>query len=247
MTDIHSHVIWRMDDGAKRHAETVELCRIAEQSGTNTLFLTPHLMYWEEAEFLYDQREARVAELENILDEEGINLRLVKGFEILCDDDIFNIKYFKPYTLAGSRYILIEFSFDNTTEEDVTAWCKYLLSCDLVPIIAHPERYEFVLSDISAVERLSQEGVLFQLNAGSPAGMFGEEVAMTALRMLNAGYADFIGSDAHNVHLRNTDMQYCFDRYPRYADMRMAEKAVNENPDYILKDKKYVPFRKNFP
>ena len=83
MTDIHSHVIWRMDDGAKRHAETVELCRIAEQSGTDTLFLTPHLMYWEEAEFLYDQREERVAELENILEYEGINLRLVKGFEIL--------------------------------------------------------------------------------------------------------------------------------------------------------------------
>ncbi len=247
MTDIHSHVLWRMDDGAKRHAETVELCRIAEKSGTDTLFITPHLMYWEEAEFLYDQREIRTAELEGILEENGINIRLEKGFEIYCDDDIFNIRYFKPYTLCGSRYILIEFSFDNTTEEDVTAWCRYLLSCELVPIIAHPERYEFVISDIGSIERLSELGVLFQINAGSPAGMFGEAESIIALRMLNAGYVDFIGSDAHKVHLRNTDMQDCFEHYPKYADMNMVRKAVNDNPKYILNNEKYVPFRKNSP
>ena len=78
-----------------------------------------------------------------------------KGFEILCDDEIFDIKYFKPYTLNESRYILIEFDFYKTAEEDVKSWCKYLQSFGLVPIIAHPERYGFVMDDMSCLDRLS--------------------------------------------------------------------------------------------
>lgn len=245
MIDIHSHILWGLDDGARSLSESISLCSIADSAGTEILLATPHLMYWEEAEELLDRRNEQLYELGGILEEYDTQIEISPGFEILCDDDIFNIKYFKPYTLADSRYILIEFDFNRTSEEDVTAWCSYLGSFGLVPIIAHPERYGFVLSDISSIERLSRKGVLFQINAGSPAGMFGEEESIAALRMLNGGYVDFVGSDAHRIHVRNTDMAYCFEAYPSSANMSLLRKAVEENPEFILNDEKYIPNRKN--
>ena len=225
-----------MDDGSQDLPTTIELCDMAADSGTGTLFLTPHLMYWENAEKLYDKREEKFEVLSEILDEEEIPLRLAKGFEILCDDDIFDIKYFKPYTLCGSRYILIEFDFFKPTCEDVNAWCDYLKSFGLVPIIAHPERYEFFQNDYSAIDELSEKGVLFQVNSGSAAGMFGDEVQDFAVRLINCGYADFFGSDAHDLRFRNTDIAFCLDNYPFGLNEDVMEKALYINPRKIIHD-----------
>ena len=90
--DIHSHTLWGMDDGASSIESSVELCRLAHETGTDILFLTPHIVHWEDASALYDAREERARYLQNILNNEGRDLRLVKGFEILCDDDILDRK-----------------------------------------------------------------------------------------------------------------------------------------------------------
>ena len=236
MTDIHSHTLWRLDDGSPDFETTLRMCRIAADSGTDVLFMTPHIVYWKNAEQLYDRRESRFEELADALEEEDINLKIVKGFEVLCDDEIFNIKYFKPYTLANSRYILIEFDFYKTDEDDAAVWCDYLKSYSLVPIIAHPERYEFVINDISSIERLSRDGVLFQINAGSPLGFFGEREAVAALRMLKSGYVDFLGSDAHSDRSRNTDMVSLIEEYPDFVDREYIERITHINPEKILND-----------
>ncbi|MBE6749466.1 MAG: hypothetical protein E7557_09625 [Ruminococcaceae bacterium] len=232
--DMHSHTLWGMDDGARDLETSVELCRLAHETGTDYLFLTPHIINWEDAGALYDAREERAEYLQNIIHSEGIDLSLVKGFEILCDDDIFGIKYFEPYTLNNSKYILIEFNFHRTTEDDVNAWCDYLISCGLVPVIAHPERYEFVKNDISVIERLSNKGCLFQMNCGSAVGVFGDKECNVALKMLFAGYVDFIGSDAHDLRWRNTDMYYFLRDYPEDLSDEILEKALKENPLKVL-------------
>lgn len=241
--DIHSHTLWDIDDGAENFREAFDLCFIAEETGTQTLFVTPHLMYWDRVDNLYDKRERKVEELAEKLEDVDSVLTLKKGFEIFCDDDIFNIKYFKPYTLADSRYILIEFDFFKTMEADVLSWCKYLRSFGLVPIIAHPERYGFVQSDISCIERLSDLGVLFQINAGSPAGMFGIAEEGVSCAMINNGFADFIGSDAHDSYARNTDISGCIEQYPEFVDLNAVKRATLENAVNIIEDKAFYPER----
>ena len=236
--DIHSHTLWDIDDGSSDIDETIVLCDLAVRSGTEQLFLTPHLMYWETAEDLLDERDSKIEHLSEILEEEEIELKIHKGFEILCDDDIFGIKYFKPYTLCDSRYILIEFDFFKTEVDDVISWCKYLISFGLVPIIAHPERYQFFISENDAIDRLSDMGVLFQINSGSAAGMFGSEVKKFAEKMINKGYADFVGSDAHGLRMRNTDMDYCFNNYSDEVDMELLELAYSINPLKLINDEK---------
>ncbi len=244
--DIHSHTLWGIDDGARDFRETLEMCECAEDCNTSTLFLTPHLIYWDQAEELCDERDEKVDELCDELDDRCFSLEIIKGFEILCDDEIFDIKYFKPYTLNESRYILIEFDFFKTTEEDVFSWCKYLRSFGLVPIIAHPERYGFVADNISCLDRLSEIGALFQINAGSPVGAFGDMEMDIACKMLGAGYADFVGSDAHRIDVRNTDMLSMFEEYPYNITDADIELISRINPEYILKDKKICPKRKKY-
>ena len=246
MIDIHSHSLWGLDDGSRSFDETLDMCFCAEDNGTGILFVTPHLMYWDTAESLYDKREEKVHILEDNLDEQGSSLIIKKGFEILCDDDIFAIKHFKPYTLNGSRYVLIEFDFLKTSEEDVASWCNYLKSFGLVPVIAHPERYGFVLDDITCINRLSDNGVLFQINAGSPAGAFGEGEMRVSCNMINCGFVDFIGSDAHRINMRNTNMAFSIEGYPESVDMDVIRKAALVNPKVILNDSEYIPERKKY-
>lgn len=241
--DIHSHSLWDIDDGADSFEESMDLCFMAEDSGTKTLFLTPHLMYWDQAEALYDEREERFEILGECLEDNDSTLSIKKGFEILCDDEIFSKNYFRPYTLNGSRYILVEFHFYKTSYEDVASWCDYLSSFGLVPIIAHPERYEFVMDNASCVELLSQKGVLFQMNAASPTGVFGDREAYVACEMLNCGFVDFVGSDAHDLRMRNTDILACVEDYPEELDINLFKKAACDNPAFILSDGLYKPKR----
>lgn len=233
--DIHSHVLWDIDDGSKDIDETVDLCDMAWRSGTSDLFVTPHLIYWENSGDLLDERDWKCEKLSEILEDEAIELKIHKGFEILCDDEIFEIKYFKPYTLCGSRYILIEFDFFKTSVDDVIAWCTYLITFGLVPIIAHPERYQFFLSEEEAIDKLSEMGVLFQINSGSAAGMFGSRVELFAEKMINTGYADFIGSDAHDLIMRNTDIDFCLENYED-VNVEQLERILFHNPMKIIKD-----------
>ncbi len=241
--DIHSHSLWGIDDGAGSIEQTIEMCEIAEECGTQILFLTPHLMYWNEAEDILDERDEKAAFLKNFLWENNFSIDIKTGFEILCDDDIFNVKYFKPYTLNGSRYILIEFDFFKTTAEDVKAWCKYLQSFGLVPIIAHPERYNFVMRNRAVLDSLSDTGVLFQINAGSPVGAFGDIEMSIACDMLRAGYVDFVGSDAHSINYRNTDMLSFFEDYPYWVGEEQMTLITRKNPLAIINDVQYTPKR----
>ena len=159
--------------------------------------------------------------------------------------DVFEVKYFEPYTLNKSRYILIEFSFNSTTEEDVNAWCDYLISYGLVPIIAHPERYEFVKNDISVIERLSDKGCLFQVNCGSVVGIFGEREANIVLKMLYAGFVDFIGSDAHDLRWRTTDMYAFLRDYPDNLPDGILDDALFTNPQKVINNEEIIQKRLN--
>ena len=83
----------------------------------------------------------------------------------------------------------------------------------------------------------SKKGVLFQVNSGSLAGMFGVDVQDFAERMVNLGVCDFIGSDAHDVRRRNTDISFCLDNSPYGLNEEALDKALFVNPQYIIKDK----------
>ena len=100
--------------------------------------------------------------------------------------------------------LLIELPFFNAFE-DLDKAIDRLLSKGNIPIIAHPERYEYY-EDLSEFERLLKKGVLFQGNINTLYGKYGSKAKATLEEMLKKNMIHFMASDIHN------DSQTSYDR-----------------------------------
>ncbi len=94
--------------------------------------------------------------------------------------------------------MLIEFDMRNF-ESSIFDYLYELQVKGITPIIAHIERYKYIIQTPELINRFIGEGYLFQLNSGSIEGKFGSEVEKTAKLLLKNGVYNFIGSDAHNA------------------------------------------------
>ena len=104
----------------------------------------------------------------------------------------------KISTLNNSRYLLIELPMNNKIV-DVESILYELIRINIVPIIAHPERYSYVQKDIRYLDSLKDIGVLFQGNYESLFGKYGTGAKKTLKRLIKLDYITFLGSDMHRL------------------------------------------------
>ena len=205
MVDIHSHIIPNVDDGSQSMEITIEMLRKAASSGTDKIIATPHFSIGY-GECYYNDVKETVKLLNEAVSKEKINIEIYYGQEIYYHDNILmDYKENIIGTINDTRYMLIELPMDDYSDNvfDVLYELKVM---GIKLILAHPERYKFIIDSPVNINRCSKEGFLFQLNSGSILGVFGKKVKRTAEILLNNGVYDFIGSDAHNLSSRNTDM-----------------------------------------
>ena len=199
MTDIHSHILFGIDDGSNSIDESLQLLRGLEEIGFDNIILTPH--YIEGTEYACPNSEK--IRLFNILDEEkkknGININLYLGNEIFINDHIGDcIDNGEIYTLNNSKYLLFELPMHNQILNltDLVYEMKYQ---GYVPILAHPERYTVFQSNYSLIDELKEEGLLFQSNYASILGYYGKDAQKLIKYMLKKKYVDYLGTDIHHV------------------------------------------------
>jgi protein-tyrosine phosphatase len=205
MIDIHSHIIPTIDDGSKNVEMTLEMLRNAERDGTKEIVATPHYLL-EYGESTISEVKVFVKEINSIIKSEGINLKVYAGQEVYYTENI--IQYYmegKIGTINGSRYMLIEFPM-HKLNKNISDVLYELQIRDIIPIIAHPERYKAIIEKPSRINRFIDEGYLFQMNAGSLEGKFGTNVKKTTEIFLANRIYNFIGSDAHNIENRTTGL-----------------------------------------
>lgn len=206
MIDFHSHIIPGIDDGAKSEEEALKLLNLAAASGTTKIVATPHFFLGSYEED-FEAVKRKVQGLKTLVKENNIPIEIFSGQEV------FYTKYIlKQYgqgilgTINDTRYMLIELSLHAFDTEEVLNDLYELQLKGIVPILAHPERYRNFLKDPEAINPFIEEGFLFQLNTTSIDGTFGKEVKALADRYTENNIYSLIGSDAHNFHMRNTDM-----------------------------------------
>jgi protein-tyrosine phosphatase len=97
--------------------------------------------------------------------------------------------------------MLVELPFDNleNTTLDVIYELRLL---GVIPIIAHPERYSYIIEKTSSINQLITEGCLFQINSGNIEGTINKQAKKTADTLIKHGICDFIGSDIHRISNR---------------------------------------------
>lgn len=205
MVDIHSHILHGIDDGSKNIEMTLEMLKVAEKNGTKSIIATPHYCL-EFAETPYLEVRDLVSNLKELIKSEGINIDIYPGQEIYFFENMVNsYKEGIIGTMNSSRYMLIELPM-RKYEERFLEVIYELQVLGVVPIIAHPERYDFIIENPSFINKFIDEDILFQMNTGSIVGKFGKNVKKTCKILMQNNIYNFIGSDAHNTSTRNSSM-----------------------------------------
>lgn len=201
ITDIHTHLLPGIDDGAKDWNTCMKMIRKSWRAGVRVIIATPHFLPWEK-----DQDPLRIYRLceeaqKKAEEELGINMAIYPGNEIYYHTDMLeNIRKKKALTLAGSRYVLIEFPED-VTYEILFRGIRDLVNAHLEPVIAHVERYH-CLRKPGRMEELLNMGARFQMNAGAFQGGFLDETSRWSKKVLQKHQIHFVASDMHNTDTR---------------------------------------------
>lgn len=200
MTDIHSHILFDVDDGSSSIDESVELLKKMNDVGFDNVILTPHYIEGSEYHCENKEKKTKLNQIQEELSKQNISINIYLGNEIFINNNIYDlIKNNIIHTLNNTRYTLIELPFHNQIMnlEDIIYELKLK---GLIPIIAHPERYTYFQENYKEVDRLREEGFLFQGNYASILGYYGKESQKLLKYMLKKKYIDYLGTDIHHIN-----------------------------------------------
>lgn len=219
--DIHHHLVHGVDDGAESFEATMKMLRRAHADGISYLITTPHMVPGE-APFPFEDYYRNLAMAQEFCRQEEIPIQLYDGAEILYTDETPRfLREKKLLTLAGSRFVLLEFlptdSFERLYE---AAW--QVAGLGYVPIFAHIERYE-CLKKIEQLEQLRMEfDIRIQVNARTLLRKNGYFRDRWIQHIFEADQVDYVATDAHDLPGRHARMM---EGYRVLSGMLGAEKA----------------------
>lgn len=223
MIDIHCHILPNFDDGSCSMEESLEMARMAFDSGVTGIVATPHFPGEPSSIRRLGTLMDRFQALDEALCAESIPVKLYHGAEILCLSETAQLaRQRRLPTIGDTDYLLTEFRFD-ASGTTMTRMLNTLLDAGYKPVVAHPERYGAVQQDPRlAAHWFGDLQCVLQLNKGSVLGAFGSHVQETSRLLLNQGLAHIIASDAHSSHRRT----------PHMTQLRMWLEA-NCSPEYV--------------
>lgn len=199
MIDMHTHILYGVDDGPAEVEGTVKMLEEAQQQKITHIISTSHACHPQ-----YDVNAttvtAQLAELQAL--SQQFDIQLHRGQEIRIQPDLLELyKAGQLLTLADSRYLLLELPSSNVPQ--YTKSIVYgLLEEGVIPIIAHPERNKGIAEKPERLERLVRAGAIAQVTAGSLSGHFGKAVQKVALDLVALNLVHTYGSDMHNTTTR---------------------------------------------
>lgn len=249
MIDIHSHIIPKIDDGAKNLDISLKLLQIARDNGTKGIVATPHY-YKGFYNFEYNNIGKEVEELKEMAKDNFIDIDIYYVQEICFFQGMFKeLEEGRIGTINGTKYILIEFPLDEFSK-NIFDEIYELQIRGIQPIIAHPERYKIFKDKPEEINKFIEEGYLFQLNSGSILGEFSKETRKTAEIFLKNNVYSFVGSDAHNLERRTTSLgnvikaldSIYIDEYNKNGIEMLKNNEIKFSGEKVQKKKKFIFF-----
>ena len=193
--DIHSHLIPGIDDGSKKIEHSLEMIRELAGFGYKKIVTTPHIhpSYPNTPERI----KSGLKEVQQRIVEEKLDVLVECAAEYYVDEDFFSkVKMGDEILSFGDGYVLVESSFYN--KPMLFESCLFELKTKgYQPILAHPERYNFLEGKLDWLIELKQMEVLLQVTTGSFAGYYGSIPQRIAKQLAKKNMIDFLGSDLH--------------------------------------------------
>lgn len=194
-TDIHSHLIPGVDDGVPDVATSVAFIRQLHELGIQKIITTPHIMmdrYPNSKETLHGP----YLEVEAALAAQQINVPFNYAAEYYMDEQFEQLLQSPLLTLNG-RLVLVEISFVSAPPQ-MHHWLFQLSARGYMPLLAHPERYNYCHKNFNQYKEFKSWGCQLQMNLLSLTGYYGKHVQHAATQLLDANMIDYIGTDLHH-------------------------------------------------
>ena len=226
--DLHSHWVTAIDDGAPSIDEGVAMLKALSAAGFERVIATPHMRPGMFENEKHDLERAFSSMRSSVGDPASLGLpEVALSSEHFFDDVVFaRIMAGEALPYPGGKAILVEFPVDAFPARITHRFFDLRLR-HLRPVVAHPERYRPVWSDVRSVEPLLDSGAVLLLDVAALVGKYGRAAKQAALKLLEGGYYDAACSDAH----REKDV----------ADVsrgieRLEELVGREEVDYLLRE-----------
>lgn len=201
-TDIHSHILPGIDDGAPDVETAVELVRGLYNLGIRHTVATPHIigdLYRNNASTI----KAALLVLQDACAAAQINISIAAAAEYMLDDYFTKLlRSGEPMLTVHKKYLLTEQSYASPSP-NLHETAFEIISEGYKPIMAHPERYHFYHGKFDNYSILKDMGFDLQVNLLSLTGYYGKPVAKAAKYILDNNLADFVATDLH--HHRHLD------------------------------------------
>jgi len=238
MIDLHCHILPGVDDGAPGFVESVAMCRLAAEDGCEAMVATPHQ---RRGEWWNADRPSLAALADELQERVGPGLRVHLGGEIHVDSELLAEVEKLPaggglLPLAGSRYLLIEFSSNGNPREGIHLVHELAVG-GWRPVIAHPEFIPWLAADLALVARLVSLGATTQVTAMSVTGDFGRRPQADTHALLDAGLVHFVASDAHNTRRRPPGLSRARDLIAGRWGEETARRLSSDNPRAVVENR----------
>ena len=229
--DIHCHVLPGVDDGSPDVETSVSLVESLQRMGLTKIIASPHVTQ-ATFENTPETLDPALKQLRDALSERGNSIVLDRSAEYRVDE--FFLEQFSAGNCKAlpGQYILVENSYIQEP------WNIEKVLFDLKikgykPILAHPERYIYYHGNkLFRYQQLHDTETLFQVNILSIAGAYGSKEKEIALKLLEKGYVDFLGTDLHNQ--RHVQILERFLASREYAKLRPRLEEVAKNDRVFL-------------
>lgn len=210
--DVHTHLLPGIDDGCPTYEESIRCAAILTEAGYTHAFCTPHI--WPTLpNNTVDSIKPKVAELQQRLDDANVDLQVLPGGELNLLWTWPGLSKLQPDHLITynqeRRYLLFDFWSDRSADcmTCLTEAIHYLRDLNIELILGHPERITALTSDPAALDRISDMGVLLQMNTWCLTEPKGTPIYDTAERLLKSGRYFCFGTDLHNSASMPTRIQ----------------------------------------
>ncbi len=233
MIDIHTHLLFDVDDGSKSLEQSIQYLKEIKKLGMNKVVCTPHIKFGTR------EKALKIVNNFKILREEAkkYDIELFLGNEIMYSNETVELlNHKKITTIQHSKYVLVEFKRnENMAFDQVLSFLEGLVENGYYPILAHPELYIYY-RDIDKMKKIKETGTMLQIDATS---LFQKtsnyKIKKFTKKLFSERLVDIVASDSHCTKQRNFKI---FKKAYQYSKRKYGKTYTKiifyENPFEIL-------------
>ena len=200
--DFHSHILPGIDDGSKSPEMTRQMLRASAKQGVDLVVATPHFYArQDDPDHFLSKRAAAYDRLKEVW-RPGMP-EVICGAEVAFFSGMSHADRLKELCIQGTELMLLEMPFREWNDRilrEVESVCRL----GITPIIAHIERFYDYQKDKKLIPALLELPVYVQVNAECLLSWPGRR---KAIPLFKKGYAQLLGSDAHNMDQRAPNLR----------------------------------------